>query len=178
MKPSTHFRLLLLTLLGVSAIGILAFRAPSPLPESTAPERFSALRAERHLQALASQPRVMGTAEHAASWQYLAAEIETLNLEPEIQQTTLARSVGAGVVYAAHITNVMARLPGRQRGSAVMLVGHYDTVPGSPGAGDNAAGVVALLETMRALRQGPQLANDVIFLFTDAEESGLLGAQA
>ena len=35
-----------------------------------------------------------------------------------------------------------------------------------------------LLETLRALRAGPQLTHDVIALITDGEEAGLLGAAA
>ena len=38
--------------------------------------------------------------------------------------------------------------------------------------------MTALLETARALSEGPRLRNDVIFLFTDGEEPGLLGAEA
>ena len=38
--------------------------------------------------------------------------------------------------------------------------------------------VAVLLEAARALRAGPPLRNDVVFLFTDGEECGLLGAQA
>ena len=34
------------------------------------------------------------------------------------------------------------------------------------------------LETLRALRASPRLRNDVVFLFTDSEEGGLLGAKA
>jgi len=35
-----------------------------------------------------------------------------------------------------------------------------------------------MLETMRALKAGPPLNNDVVFLFTDGEEMGWLGAKA
>ena len=49
---------------------------------------------------------------------------------------------------------------------------HYDSVPFGPGAADDGAGVVTLLETARALKAGPPLKNDVIFLFTDGEEAG------
>jgi hypothetical protein len=49
-------------------------------------------------------------------------------------------------------------------------------VPTGPGASDDGSGVAALLETARALAIGTPLRNDVIFLFTDAEEVGLLGA--
>ena len=59
-----------------------------------------------------------------------------------------------------------------------MLVAHYDTVPASPGAADNGSAVVAILETLRALKSSQPLRNDVIALFSDAEEVGTLGARA
>jgi hypothetical protein len=69
-------------------------------------------------------------------------------------------------------------LKGTGQGKAVLLASHYDSVATGPGAGDDAVAVAALLETLRALKAGAPLKNDVIFLFTDAEEIGLLGAQA
>jgi Zn-dependent M28 family amino/carboxypeptidase len=59
-----------------------------------------------------------------------------------------------------------------------LLVAHYDSVPTGSGASDDGAGVAAMLETARALKAGPLPKNDVILLFTDGEERGLLGAQA
>lgn len=48
---------------------------------------------------------------------------------------------------------LQATLEGRRRPDEVVVLGaHYDTVPGSPGADDNASGVAALLEIGRALR--------------------------
>ena len=35
-----------------------------------------------------------------------------------------------------------------------------------------------MLETLRALKSSPPLKNDTVFLFTDGEEVGLLGATA
>ncbi len=72
----------------------------------------------------------------------------------------------------------MARLPGRGNTRAFALMGHYDSVRYGPGAADNGASVAALLETARALRAGPPLSNDVLFVFTDGEETGLFGAKA
>ena len=73
----------------------------------------------------------------------------------------------------------MARLPGtRSGGRAFLLVAHYDSVPTGPGATDNGAGVATVLETVRALKAGPALRNDVIVLLADGEERGLLGARA
>ena len=59
-----------------------------------------------------------------------------------------------------------------------MLMAHYDSVPSGPGAADDAAGVAAILETVRALKTGAPLKNDLIVLVTDGEEAGLLGAEA
>ncbi|PSN17416.1 peptidase M28, partial [filamentous cyanobacterium CCP5] len=43
--------------------------------------------------------------------------------------------------------NWMVKIPGREPGRSPLLIGaHYDTVPGSPGADDNATGVAVLLE--------------------------------
>src|SRR5690606_11783165 len=99
-----------------------------------------------------------------------------LGLDPQIQQTT-ALSRGGGV--AGRIQNIVARLPGSDPGGrAVLLAAHYDGVGAGPAASDDAAGVAVLLETLRALRAGPALTHDVIFLISDGEEVGLLGAGA
>lgn len=48
--------------------------------------------------------------------------------------------------------NIVARRPGGERGRPRVLVGaHLDTVPGTPGADDNASGVAVLLEVGRIL---------------------------
>ena len=75
------------------------------------------------------------------------------------------------------IQNVLARLKGTGNGSAVLLVAHYDSLKESFGANDDGAAVATLLETLRTLKAGEPLKNDIIFLFTDAEELGMLGAQ-
>ena len=54
---------------------------------------------------------------------------------------------------------------------------HYDSVFAGPGIGDDLAGVAAWLEVARALASGPALERDVILLFEDGEEQGLLGAE-
>lgn len=46
-----------------------------------------------------------------------------------------------------------------------------------PGASDDAAAVAAMLETVRALGD-VELRNDLVFLMTDGEEDGVLGAEA
>ena len=58
------------------------------------------------------------------------------------------------------------------------MVAHYDSAPVSLGAGDDGAAVACLLELAYALKRGPTPTNDVIFLFSDGEEWGLLGARS
>jgi hypothetical protein len=58
----------------------------------------------------------------------------------------------------------------------VVVAAHYDTVAGSPGAGDDQASVAAVLEIARALTAGPPPRSDIVFLLSDGEEPGLLGA--
>jgi len=77
-----------------------------------------------------------------------------------------------------NVYNVIARLKGAHRSKAVIVAAHYDSQPNALGAADDGVSCAAMLETARILKAGPPLQNDVIFLFTDGEEDGLLGATA
>ena len=169
-----------------SAFGLLALlviailrvsRPPSPVP-ATAPDTvFSAERALRHVEQIAARPHPMGSAEHDRVRDYIVAQLTQLGIKPQIQATT---GIGTRYQEAGRVQNILAWLPGRDaKGKAVLLAAHYDGVPAGPAASDDGAGSAALLETARALRAQKQpLAQDVILLFTDGEESGLLGAAA
>jgi hypothetical protein len=73
--------------------------------------------------------------------------------------------------------NLLVRFAGTTPGPALLYMAHVDTVPGSPGAADNAASVGILIELARALRVRPP-ARPVLIAFTAAEEGGLAGARA
>ncbi len=72
--------------------------------------------------------------------------------------------------------NVIARAPAG--GQCRILVGaHFDTVPGAPGANDNASGTANVLELARAFAvAGPD--PRLCFALFGAEESGLHGSRA
>ena len=59
----------------------------------------------------------------------------------------------------------------------LILVGHHDAVPGSPGANDDGSAVGILLDLYERLRQDPPGRLRVRLLFTGAEEIGYLGAR-
>ena len=158
--------------------GFLAFAAkgpPRPVPATAADSVFSAERAMRHVRAIAERPHPPASADHARVRDYLVAELDALGVEPQIQRTT---ALGTRFQEAGRVENVLARLPGTKPGSAILLAAHYDGVGAAPGAGDDASGSSVLLETLRALKAGAPLEHDVIVLFTDLEEAGLLGAAA
>lgn len=54
------------------------------------------------------------------------------------------------------VANLVAAPPGAETAAPYVLVGaHYDTVPGSPGADDNASGIAVLLELARRVARKP-----------------------
>jgi hypothetical protein len=152
-------------------------RPPSAVP-ATAPDTvFSAERAMRHVAQIAERPHPMGTADHDRVRDYIVGQLSAIGLRAEIQQAT---AIGTRYQQAGHVQNIVARLPGSvPGGKAVLIVAHYDGVEAGPAASDDGAGSAAILETLRALRaRNRPLTHDVIALFTDGEEAGLLGAAA
>lgn len=114
-----------------------------------------------------------------------AAEIPVLALSGDRGQPLLAkartqkRSASLAVNTASRtITgrNVIAHLPNVARPS-ILLGGHYDSVPGSPGANDNASGTAVVLEIARRFA-GTPVANSAWFVAFDGEEDGLRGSAA
>jgi Peptidase family M28 len=85
-------------------------------------------------------------------------------------------NLGYAVQLQGRFRNVLA-LPRGARGLPLTLVAaHYDSVPGSPGADDNASGLAAMLECARALA-GSEALSAVGFIAFNAEEDGLLGSR-
>jgi len=171
----------LLALLSILLIGFAVAVFPSfpePLDAGAPPEVFSAGRAATHIDAIATTPRVPGTPEHTAARDYLVATLQELGW-----RTTVQSGVGWTTnddppeQRGARVGNIIAMVPGSDPTGTVVLAAHYDTVVGSPGAGDDGIGVSTALETARALGVGPAPRNDIMVLLTDGEENGLLGSQ-
>lgn len=163
------------------ALGAWSQRPPAPVPVSAPAAAFSADRAMADVAAIARRPHPTGSAEIVRVRDHLLARINALGLEVTVRpdEGFHPYSKDGRALGAAAVQNLIGVLPGENRDlPAVLVMSHYDSVHNSPGAADDAAGVAAALEIARALKAGGSHARDVIFLFTDAEEPGLLGAEA
>lgn len=144
---------------------------------------YSLKSAQATLHAIASEPRPVGSPGHVKTRDWLVSRFESMELEVSTQAGVGVRQANFdrrrnGSVNVAPYENIIAVLPGRHRADkAVALMAHYDSAPWANGAADDGAGVAALIETARVLSMGPKPMRDVIFIATDAEELGLIGAQ-
>ncbi len=155
-------------LLLVVAVAVAPLVPPAPRANWEV-EGFSAALAFKHIERIAQEPRPIGTSGNERARVYIIEQLRLLGLEPQLQ-TLRARDYYGRSGGTVDVINVMARIPGTAPTNAVMLMGHYDTVPSTPGANDDASAVAIMLEAARALLASPRLRNDVILLFTDGEE--------
>lgn len=105
----------------------------------------------------------------------IIAQLKKSKLEPIIQAKNQCSLFSS---RCADIENIIAIRKGTSDGDALLLVTHYDSVRRAPGASDSMAAVAALLENANQLAQASSMKNDIIFLFTDGEELGMIGATA
>ena len=123
----------------------------------------------RHVANIAREPHPMGSSASGEVRQYIVAQLTAMGLEPALQEFEAPDYFGIAGRPVTGV-NVMARIPGAESTGALVLMAHYDSVPTTPGANDDASGVAVVLEAARALGQGPPCRNDVILLLTDGEE--------
>jgi hypothetical protein len=150
--------------------------APHAAAHAATAGEFSAARALAHLNQLLAEgvPHPAGSDANQVVAARISAILAEQGYTPSIQEG-MKCSIKFG--SCSTVRNIIAVKPGRVPGQSVLVVAHYDSVPAGPGAGDDGAGVAALLELARLLTQREPLLHDTIFLFSDAEEPGLFGAQ-
>ena len=169
-NPANIHRLTTLVLVAIVTLCARQSATPPTPASSQNPTGFSLANAQSHVAKIATEPHPNATPANARVRQFLVDELTKLDLNPQVH---------TGQSFGYTLRNITATLPGSAHsGRAILLAAHYDSVPGGPGASDDAAAVAALLETCRALKAGPPLRHDVRLLITDGEEFGLLGARA
>jgi len=167
-------------------LAVWTTQAPKPRPLDAPAAAFSATRAMTDIEQIARAPHPVGSPEHARVRAYLTARMTQLGLSPQEQAGPLSpasiqrlRKAGGDPDAADNqAINLIGVLPGKDRSQpAVMLMAHYDTVVGSPGAADDSTGVGAVLEAVRAIKARGPIERDLVVLLTDAEELNLDGAR-
>lgn len=178
MKTGSFSRIAILSLvlLGAGWLALYKTRPPAVEPASAPETEFSAARAMKHLAAISQEPHVTGSPELYRVRDYILGELMSLGLESKTQLAVAQNPINDMKVALAE--NILSVIPGTSPSKAILIIGHYDTPPTSPGAADDGTAVAAMLETARALEAGTPLQNDVVLLFSDAEDTALSGAYA
>lgn len=180
-SKSRHWaKLFIFPLIIVLSLFIALFSAITPFSKPIVQEAFSVDPAMEVVRHISVKPRPAGSEGNSEAREFLVAEFRNAGLEVEVQSADVVRQPeGSPAVLVAPVNNVIARLRGSDSTEpAIALMAHYDTVPYAYGAGDNGSGVGVVIQTARMLAQGPRPKRDVIFILTDGEELGLLGAEA
>lgn len=136
---------------------------------------FSTQRALKKLAKISEKPHHVGTENHQVVANFLIKELENLGLETTVQEGYTLTDWGNLVKSK----NILARIKGTANSKALLLLSHYDSAPHSKslGASDDGSGIVTILEGLRTyLHNNSKPKNDIIILFSDAEELGLNGA--
>ncbi len=150
---------------------------PLPVYADAKIQDFSAKRSMTHLEKIAVKPHPIGSAQNDSVAAYLMQEAKKLGAEVRIQDTTVQLADNK----FARVKNLIFLKKGTlgDGGKAVLVAGHYDSVIFGPGAADDGSACAAVLECLRAMKiAGEIFRNDIIFLLTDGEELGLMGAKA
>lgn len=161
-------------------LAILSFMYFTIMPQANTEEKvplneFSTARALTHVKAISQHPHYVGSQSHEQVAHYLQKELQKLGLETSLQEGYTLTDWG-NLVYSK---NILTRIKGSQSTKALLLLTHYDSAPHSAsfGASDAGSGVATVLESVRAFLHSKQKhQNDIIILFSDAEELGLNGA--
>lgn len=172
-KPHVTAAFVLVLLVAIAASSLFALRPPAPLPSDAPETEFSARRAIQHGYVIAAEPHPAGSPANDRVQAYIVDTMRSFGIDAQIVSTFYAEGRRAGRANC-----ILARIPGSANTKAFGLMAHYDSTPYGPGAADDCSGVISLLEIAHVLKASPPLKNDIVFVFTDGEETGLLGAHA
>lgn len=157
----------------VVVVGALISLTGFITPRINADEVYSVERSWENLQELSRQPRNVGSNHHAEAQKWIRQKWEESGIYVQTLPSYSADYSGKTV----KLNNIYADLE-LAEGSSVLFIAHYDSVEGSPGAGDNGMSVASLVEAVAAFPRSEDYNTNIKVLLTDGEELGLLGAEA
>ena len=164
----------------VFLLGILGFIFFTMMPQWTSDDNvplaeFSTKRALEKVKHISQKPHFVGSENHDVVANYLVKELQKIGLQTSIQEGFAFSDWGT----LTKCKNILVRIKGTNSDKTLLLLSHYDSAPHSfsKGASDAGSGVATILESVRAFTYNKkQHKNDIIILFSDAEELGLNGA--
>ncbi|XP_017068761.1 endoplasmic reticulum metallopeptidase 1 [Drosophila eugracilis] len=182
--------LLLWVVLFFAVVLPLFYRLPNRLTladEPLQPGEFVAERAQKVLYELDRiGPKVVGSfANEVTTVAFLLSEVEKVrqemrsdlfDLDVDVQRPSGSYVVGTMTSIYQGIQNVVVKLSSKSSNSSSYLLinSHFDTKPGSPGAGDDGTMVVVMLEVLRQMSiSESRFIHPLVFLFNGAEENPL-----
>lgn len=212
MKRIASYISLAAVALSALSLSAKSSKTPQITPKQKGYETINRITAEGHIGFLAADElagREAGYPSGRIATAYIEAYFRTLGLEPwngeSYRQPFEAyrkerQKKGRYTVHPDSIavlkkevhqrlplTNVMARIEGKNPNEIVVMGAHYDHLGVDPlldgdkiynGADDNASGVSAVLQIARAfLESGVKPERTIIFALWDGEEKGLLGSE-
>jgi Zn-dependent M28 family amino/carboxypeptidase len=156
-------------LLGMFLTGPVAVRVPrAGLEVDPSPARLRTT-VERLCREFAPRsPDRVDNLDRTAAW--IADELRGGGLEVELQDYVLEEG---------RFRNVVGLRPGSDPQAGAIVIGaHYDAVPGTPGADDNASGVAVLLELVRTQPEDRRFKKTHYFVAFSTEEPPFFGTDA
>ncbi|MFM6152577.1 MAG: M28 family peptidase, partial [Sphaerospermopsis kisseleviana] len=103
--------------------------------------------------------------ERSRTRRYITNQLRKFGWQPQLEE------------FPEGINIFTQRLGTDKKAESILVAAHYDTVPASPGADDNATGVAVVLEIAR-LFSSISTPKTLQLAFFDQEETGLLGSKA
>ncbi|MBT3510862.1 MAG: M20/M25/M40 family metallo-hydrolase [Nitrospina sp.] len=130
---------------------------------------FGLDRIRQHLENLVGERNPFTQPKHLEKTaQYISTQLEAMGLEVTQEKVNYE---------GTQSLNILGQTYGDIDSKGLfVLAAHYDSVPDSPGADDNASAVTALLEIARILSQTP-LRTPIIFSAFTLEEYGFVGSK-
>lgn len=198
-KKIPIFLMIIVFVVGTS-VGLLQMKPPA-VPSESDTDYPAYKRMLDNLKDMTVVPHPAGSKELESVRTHILAQIREMGLEPIVEtdvytiediKSGLGAEPGEEKEIEDHIRNeahfnkndelvlknILVKLDAPNTDRGVLMMAHYDTEKGTPGAGDDMISVCALLEAMREQSKNANLENDIYFLFCDGEELGAFGSKA
>jgi hypothetical protein len=175
LKKATNY-LNLISILILCYLAFLPFKPINTQSYEIIEDTFFLDEALSHVKKLSQETHYTGNQNHQTIKDYLLKELQLLSLKTQEQITQVVRNS-----RTVKVENIVTRIIGQDpKAPALLIMSHYDSAPyTSKGASDALSGVAVILEGVRSyLLKNKIPKNNIVILFTDAEEIGLLGAKA